>query len=568
MKKIMILAFTALFFCAAAFSQVINNSQIIEGKHWIYDAFETLSMESKTGNFSSNTPLTVGELKLHFKEYNRQALSESGKAVYDKVNEFLFTQKNLFPGKMFELGLGLKLAPELCYKSNDQIDWTYNYYFNDNPISAQIDSGISDYFSVGADFFIGKNYRYSNDGDNLTNLPLGYNQFEFLFPRFCYGSLAAVFDGWGLGVSVGKEGLCIGNTKTGSIIYNNTFETDGYFQFNAYTDDVKYTMDIVQIQPEKFLYWHEFDVRFFKKIKFGIMEGSLVNKPLELRFLNPLMIFHSFAFWKDFTNETEDHYYNEGYCCSYLGLTFEILPVKNLRIYGLYAMNEIQLPNEQTGKWLSYPDSLGGQLGMELKIPHNNGGYWKGVFESVYCSPFLYIKQSPDWSLYRARTDNITWDTVNSWIGSPFGPDTFAVNASVSYEKTDKWEAGFEYLLLLKGENGFSLFDKDIWNTELGYKDYSKEKIWTYYPYTKYMIAEDAPSQKGMDSAISEGRNMWMSGCCEYTHRFTLNGSVNITPKFTVKGQVVYSFVLNASHIKDNFQHGVQGALSLEYRFF
>ncbi len=560
MKKITLLL--AAVFCITAYcnSQVINNSQIIQSSHWIYDCFNTLSLESKHANFTANTPVTAGELKLYFKGYDREKLSENGKALYDKAEKFLYTQKNLFPGKIFQTGVGIKIAPELNYKSNESIDWTYNYYRYNNPLSMQLDVGLADYFSMGGDFFFGKNYKYSNAPGNFTNFPISFDEIEFVFPRFTYGSIGAVFNDWGVNLNIGKEGLSIGNTKTGSIIYNKSFETDAFVQLTVFSDYIKYTMEAVEVAPEKFIYWHQIDVKIFDKIKLGAMEGALINESFELRFFNPLMVFHSYSFWKNFSNETEDHYYNESHCCSYLGLTFEVNPIQYLRIYGLYAMNEIQLPNEWARRWLSYPDSLGGQLGAELKLPSDFGGYWDSGLEVIYCSPFLYVKQAPDWSLYRSREDMITWEDVNSWIGSPFGPDTFAVNVSFGYEQTGKWSAGFNYLFKIHGENDFSLFDK---------KWYDKDKgVWKYYPYVKYVYADDNGNSKGMDDAVEEGRNMWMSGCQEYKHQFGINGSYNITSKIKVQGEFIYSFVFNAKNISGNFQHGMQAAIGCAYQLF
>ncbi len=567
-KNLFVLLINYLCFCL--FSEVINDSQLIESEHWIYDDFKILSSETCNGNFMTNTPATVGELKMSFSEYDRDLLSPEGQLVYDRAEKFLFTQKNLFQGKIFEAGLGFTAAPEVCYKSNEQIDWTYNYYYKNNPLSMDAGLGISDYFSIGGNYFIGKNYKAAADSKNFTNIPLGYDQFEFMFPRFAFGSLGYAAENWGVNLNVGKEGLTIGNTKTGSIIYNKSFETDCYVQLTAYSNDVKYTMNVAEISADKFIYFHQLDVRLFKKFKIGVLEGALVNKPFELRFFNPMVVFHSFAFWKDYINDDEDHFYNEGYCCSYLGVTFEANPVRYLRFYGLYAMNEIQLPNEHEGKWLSYPDSLGAQLGAELMLPSDFGGYWKAGLEAVYCSPFLYIKQSPDWSLYRQRQDNVTWNKVNSWIGSPFGPDTFAIDASFEYEQLNKWSAGFEYLLCFKGENGFNLFDERNRNAH-SYKKDNKERnaeVWDYYPYTKYTIADDADNEEDRSKAIKEGRNMWMSGVCETKHQLGLEGSYSFTKKIRLQGQVIYSFVINACHKKNNFQHGFQGALSFEYKLF
>ncbi|MBQ1906989.1 MAG: hypothetical protein II173_02330, partial [Firmicutes bacterium] len=113
--------------------------------------------------------------------------------------------------------------------------------------------------------------------------------------------------------------------------------------------------------------------------------------------------------------------------------------------------------------------------------------------------------------------DNVTWDTVNSWIGSPFGPDTLAFDFDFSYEEPEKWSAGLEYLLCFKGENGFSLFNKKNHNRYVCYerdKDGNIKKdsdgkpvikydgiVWDYYPYTKYVIADDIDSSSGRDQA-------------------------------------------------------------------
>ena len=572
MKK-NLLFLSALLINCLVFAQVINDSQIINGKHWIYDSFNTLSLESGIPALTSNTPLTVGALRLHFDEYDRDSLSDSGKKVYDAAEEFLFTDKNQFPSKSFKTNLGLTLAPELCYKSNENIDWTYNYYYKDNPLSIDLDLGISDYFSMGGKYFIGKNYASSNKADSFTNIPLNYEQFEFLFPRFTYGSIGGVFNGWGADFSVGKEGLKIGNTKTGSIIYNDTFETEGYVQLHVYTNDIQYTTDVVQVSPEKFLYWHQLDIRLFDKIKIGAMEGALINESYELRFLNPLMVYHSYSFWKNYATDVEDHYYNESHCCSYLGLTFEINPIKYLRIYGLYAQNELQAPNERVGRFMSYPDSLGGQLGAELKIPSHLGGYWNYDCEVTYCSPYLYIKQAPEWSLYKTRMDMVTWKYINSWIGSPFGPDTFAFNTSFGYEQSDKWSCKLGYLLCLKGENGFSLFDEKNHNEHSWIKKDGKESkcvVWDYYPYTQYVVEydKDNAENENCQAAIEKAQNMWMSGTCEYKNQISLEASYKFNKKMTLQGQFIYSFVFNANHIVNNFEQGIQTAISFEYKVF
>lgn len=567
MKKNICLFFLIILLPFYMNAQVVNDSQIIEGNHWIYDAFNMLALETTSNSFTNNSPVSAGELKLYLKNYDKESLSDNGKEIYDEIEAFLYTKKNFFPDKAYEAVIGLTLAPEVNYKSNENIAWTNRYNYKSFPLIADFDSGFSNYVSAGADFFIGKNYKSANKPDSFTNLPLAFDEIEFMFPRFCYGSAGKTFDNWGFNVNVGKEGLKIGNTQTGSIIYNNTFETDGYIQLSAFTDDYKFTLDIIEVSQNKFLYWHQFDARLWKKFKISVMEGALINEPFEIRFINPFMVFHSFSFWKNYSTDVENHFYNESHCCAFLGVSFEYNPIKYLRLYGLYAMNEMQLPNERYGSNLAYPDSFGLQFGAELKIPSSFGGYWNSRLESVYCSPYLYVKQAPEWSLYKTRMDMITFSDVNSWIGSPFGPDCFVIDASFGYEKFNKWSCSLGYQMLLKGENDFNLFNKKLNYISTKYKGDDTE-LWSYYPYTEYMLARDEGNEEGMERAVNKAQDLWMSGCHECTHKIALNGMYAINENMKLEGQFMYLFIVNAAHISGNFQHGLQTAISFQYKVF
>ena len=66
MKKIICFAFAVVLALECVTAQVLNDMQVIDGRHWIYDDFATLSGELCKGTFASNTPVTAGELKLYF----------------------------------------------------------------------------------------------------------------------------------------------------------------------------------------------------------------------------------------------------------------------------------------------------------------------------------------------------------------------------------------------------------------------------------------------------------------------------------------------------------------------
>ena len=572
-------ALSFLFFGYAirpAFPATINDTQLIRQDHWVYDAMAKLTMEAAIVNFTERSPLTVGELKFYLEEIAGYQLSPAGEALYQQVHNFLYTSDNWFQGLLAEktgfsdrvlaFSADLVLNPELYYKSNPDIDWSHTYYFVDNLLTVPVRLGISNYLSFGADIFLGMNYAGAQQNHNLSNIPIpdaGTSTHEFTWPRFTYGAAGATFTTWGVNALVGKEGMAIGRTETGSILYNSTFETDSFIQLNAFTRNFKYSLDTVQVSKDKYLYLHHFDVRLFKKLRVGMLEGSLVDGPFELRFLNPFMIMHSFAGWTQYNTPAENEIYGEGHFCAIMAFTLDFTPIKNLRIYGIYNQIEMQTAGEKESLiGQSYPDSIGGQLGVEFIVPDRHKGYWTVVAEGVYTSPFLYIKQSPDWSLVRARNDelNSSRNPIYSWMGSPFGPDTIAGYLGVTYQQPGRWELGLSYLFAAQGTNDTSLFDKKKKTVTLDDGTIVEDEWYDYYP--RVQINTGTATE---EEAAARARYMGLTGTVEYRNQLTLSGSYHILENLKVSGKCVYTFTFNSRNVPDNFQQGVELGLALTY---
>ena len=532
-----------------------NSSQLLPAGHWIYDSLKTLFMEERLVCFNENSMMTISEIKFYFEQLDPDTLSPSGRKLYDEAEEFLYENDSLLDLTPFRFDFDTKFTAEGYYKTSDDIPWSFRYNYKDNFASFPIKFAFSDYVAVESDLFLGKSHYGSSRNDNYTNLPYRNGDFEFMFPRFAYGSVAGTFNGWGANIHIGKQGFQIGDTKIGSVIYNNTFETDSYINLNLYSKYFKYSMDVVQISNEKWFYLHQFTARLHKTFKFSAIEGSMLNAPFEIRYLNPLMIMHQYASWTQYNSDNKNGIYGENHFCAYLAGLFEWQPVENLRIYGLYAQNELQLPMEKDRMGVLAPDSLGGQLGVELNLPFE-GGYWKGFAEAIYTSPYLYIKQNPESSLYRQRGDNLVSDTIYSWVGSPFGPDTFGVKTGVSYEQPRHWSAGLDYFFLAKGENDFGIFSK--YDAEKGY--------YNYYPYAAYKLyGGGSDDDEVYEEARSQARNMWVSGTPMYVNQISLEGEYIFNQRFSGSARTIYTFIFNAGHQSGRFAHGVEFAISLSY---
>ena len=575
-KNLLIVLFLSLSF--SIFAKSGNSTQIIKSGHWVYDELESLCMESKTDFFFETQPMTIGEILFYFRKIPYEKLSANGQKNWEKVKAFLTKNEDFFPEEELRLFGNVKVNPEFYYKSNSDIDWSFDYYVKDFFITIPLIIGFSDYVTIEPDFIIGKNQPSMAKPDNFTNIVYSGDHFEFLFPRFAYGATGRVFDKWGFNFYAAKEGLQIYNTQLGSIIYNRTFETDFYCSLNLYTEYLKYSMHVAQVDNTKFLYLHQVNMRPFRWLKVGVLEGSLLNAPFELRYLNPFMLMHQFGSWEQYGHlltENEDKYYGEGRFCAYFGLMFEVLPFTNFKLYGMFAQNEIlDLGGSRSDQALSVPDSIGFQLGMQYNINLKDNGVIKTYLEGVYTSPYLYVKQSPEWSLYRTRDNMQTSGYTNTWIGSPFGPDCFAVTLKADYDSQKKWQAGVAYLFSIHGENSAeSLFgqkrtiktkvEKTYYDEDGEHKVYTDETedIYSYYPYTQYKLAE---SDEERIAARDKGRYMWMTGNCIYKHQIKLSGTYSLLDNLSVYGQGVYTIQIYNS----NVIQGIELACGIEYKIF
>lgn len=570
MKRLVLFLMLILVLPFSFYSQVINDTQIIKTGDSVYESINQLCKEQGILVFNENSMLTVMELKFYFEQIDYDSLSDTGKVQYEKVANFLYTKSNiiqklndltkleLMDTSVFSFDLNIILNPELYYKSNPDIPWTFNYFYQDNFGTAPVRFGVSDYITIESDPFLGKSHLGAAASDSFCNIPYREDDPEFLFMRYAYGSSGIAFDKWGLNFVIAKEGLKIGNTSMASIIYNNTFETDGFAQLNVFSNSFKYSMDIVQVDFQKYLYLHQLEFILLKKLKFSLIEGSLACDSLQLRFLNPFMFMHQFSAWNEYS--PDDSPYGEQNFCAYFSWLLECSLIKNTRLYVLYSQNEIQSKIERQSEiGALYPDSLGVQLGADISIPFKNSSYWNISVEGVYTSPYLYLKHTPKASLYRVRDDNLSSDFIKSWIGSPYGPDSIGLQFMFGYEKVSKWKVNLGYLFTAKGENDFGMLEECAES-----KNDEYEGIYSsYYPTVAYNLGivshEDA-----YDDAI----NMMPSGVVQFTNQIVLNGEYRFNKHLKANGQFVYSLINNLHHEENKFGQGIELAVSMTYNLF
>ncbi len=575
MKKLISLLTALVVLSAVSFAQVYSGRQAIPAGHWIYDSLYFLNLEQKKSSTLDNAPLTVDELYLNFEQIDKEKLSDSGKAVYEKVEAFFERKKFLFDFNGAKFTTNLILNPVGVVRTNPDVDWTYaSSYTNSDEgyvstsamgtvytepvavfpfildfdelfyIDVQPYAGAGPFWSLTSDFY-------------AVNIPTGKNGAEFfMWPLNANASVGKVFNGWGAELNVGRQGLEVGRTKTGSIIYNSTFQTDFYTQLNLFSPRLKYTMDVAQLDVSRYYYMHTAEIVPFSWIKLGIMEGTLVDGKFELRYLNPLLFMHAFSGWRQYESELEHKYYSEAHYCAYFGWSFDITPCKYLRIYGMYAQNEIQSSVElNNDEDYSIPDSYAYQLGVEVSLPVKEG-YLTTSLEGVYTTPFCYLKQTKAASLARVReedADSYGLGKIASWIGSPFGPDAIGGQLSAEYDCPMKFKAGLAYLFVAHGTNSFGLFNK---KKNIDGVDYE-----SYYPQAKYLQGDDPEETRAM-------RTLALTETVQYTNRISLSGQYYFMKNLSAEAMAAYTFIFNNKGQGGVFAHGLEFTLSARYSLF
>ncbi|MDR0450914.1 MAG: hypothetical protein LBH26_06585 [Treponema sp.] len=557
-----LLIFFLVFFSAALFP--LPPQKTIYPGEWPYDALSALALEQRILLFTDSV-ITVSQAESMLAEIDEEALSPRGKELH----------RNLFSwlrGRPFiSLGSGAlsfearpSVNPEFYFRSNKDIDFFYDNNkrrpFAELPLTLSFSPWISAAIDVAAEQKLGAAFF----DENYTNFPAG-DAFEFNIPRRAYLNLGAPFpfalpgeapgsSGFRFAIGLGENFL--GRTKTGSIILSEQMKYVSYGILTLYSPKIKYSANVMQLDVNKYFYFHHAEARFFKIASLSLVEGLMVNAPLELRFLNPLAIYHSFAAYSEYGNYKDDLPEGEGFDSgdsrvgSFFGMKLEIQPVKYLRFYALWALNELQTAAErQDDPDALKPDSMALQGGFELIVPAGDA-YWSFGLEGVYTFPYVYVLRGKTWSFYKPGSPQPGED-IRFWTGSPFGPDT-AAGALWAGRHGSRWSLSGTLVFAAQGErSGLAIFDDDA------PKD--------YHPWRTWKRLSKAGDPGALDAALEETALVSPSGLPSLVWQFGVSLTWFPRNRLSISLEPAYTVVNNYGHIRGNTEHGFETALSIRY---
>jgi hypothetical protein len=521
----------------------LPEQKILYPGEWVYEALGILAQEQGIVFFMDSS-LTVGQIRLLLQAINEEALSPSGQVLYDRITDYLQGS----PGYIVQAdGIRAEIdgfvQPELYFKTNPALDWVYNHHQRRPFFMFPVSISLGSYITAEMDPYFGQNEYAASLHENYINIPWDMvSQADLHIPKRAYLSIGVPFGkASGVHLSVGIGDDFFGRTRTGSIILSEYLERVNYAQLSFFSPIVRYAAEVMQYEVNKYHYMHYLQIRPHHRISLSFAEGAMVNAPLELRYLNPLMIFHSYEGWKTYNDynaglnpESVPALDDEGSRVgAFFGAKIEYHPWKYLRLYGLFAMTQLQLPVEYK-HWEDTltPDALAFQGGIEVSLPSSQG-YWNFGLEGVYTYPYMYLKEDKGWSYYKemVEMDRIK---VRYWTGTPFGPDSIAGTFWCNYQRTQvspgsAWSCGFSLVVAAQGEkSSTAIFDTN-----------------TYQP--THAVADVVRPPTGIPT---------------YTYTLTLLGTWSLLEWLQFSLQPGYKIVSNYGHAEDRLEQGFELSFS------
>ena len=500
-----------------------SESELVSAGHWVYRAIPLLALDSGETTLAVNAPASVAELIVYVGSIRYGLLSANGRLIYRKVMEYL---RGTIP--LIYTGIAtVDARPTLSLSARYIGDTSARYGFESlqdfnsvKPVvSVPLEFGFSPYVTAFSDFSISEGYWASTLGSFSTNVPSKTQSFDLGNPSTAYLSAGNSF----FTAVIGRGQFETGDTLSGSMILSDTTDQLNYTSLVFFYSRSQTVDDACRARSDRYAYFHSLSFRPARFLSLSFSEAALVHSALDIRYCNPLMIFHSYAGWRDDYGQTGE----ESPVGTQLGLSVELVPFGGFKMYGQFVMNQFQtsyeLDNYETAK--GTPNSFGGLAGLEY-VRQFRDGYLDTRLEGVYTNPWLYILDNHAISYYQTRRELVAPEgypskEIQSWLGSPYGPDTIAANLSCEYLVPLERSFGISYRYLRKGEKGDEFFA-----TTDG----------SYYPHSSDEAQKQTPT-----------------GNSSTQHTFSFFGSSFCTPALEADGKLGYSLFLGARNAHTYF---------------
>jgi hypothetical protein len=430
----------------------------------ILEDIRFLARETGQSLTSFTPPLSRDEAALFLNNLDTETLSSAGLDAYSRIDAALKPLTQVTSG-FFSLSAHAILTGAARVRTNTNIAWDeYSYHYKDEP--AFLVFPVNLYFGDVVQLYIEPSLIRDptvfdeKDTTFSVNAPYKAEHFDLNIPLRAFIAMGGPW--WNF--ELGRDRASFGVGRTGNMAVSDTPDYYDMARLSFFSSVFKYSLLVSQtplqlnsaenslLAPDtnkpdfndgglenttnRYLYLHRLDVRLFKKVSIAFTEGVMVgNSPLELRFLNPLVVFHSFFSWRDYP-EWNNQVERSSMAGSLFAFDMDWAVIPSLAVYGQFVMNELSTQYEADNYAESQaPNATGYLLGLEFT--HDFSG-WQTVLwgEFMYADPYLYALSSPFASfIWMRRLAEVGSKPLRyTWFGHPEGRDTmlFALGSSFS----------------------------------------------------------------------------------------------------------------------------------------
>ncbi len=434
-----------------------QNDQSIMPVSWDkYDDLDKIFLESGEPPPFSSRPYSVDEIKRNLARINPGRLSLAGKTAYRAIEKDLKKKTLARHRDGLALNASLEMNIEGYYHTDEDAQWLHGYEERLPMLDIPLEAWLGNILYANVTLTIREEHclvseaagNYSNVISSLYELA-GYTPFKAFF--------ALGGKHWSL--RFGRDVLSWGNGFTGNMVLSDYADFHDSLYFTTYWDFFKFSAAYVNLdpwltpaeedagvgvnEPYKAFFGHRVEFILFRRLNVALTETVIFgNYYPELRYLNPLMIFHNWNIPKRSN--------------SLMSLELDYNPYRWVNIYGQVAMDEYQTSYEIEAGDGGNPRAMGYIAGAETFLPLGRG-YLEAGFEWAQTDPWLYNREHPllnfvnrrrIWSFY---SDSYMY--VDKPLGYYTGPDSRVLSFRLGYSVSGAYSTMLEVRLVAQGEN-------------------------------------------------------------------------------------------------------------------
>ena len=433
-----------------------------------------LSLETKRIVPSFTPPFAPHEVANFLSLIDYSELSEPAKEAYNRIEKRLDKKTPLsLSWENFALSFNIDVSLQVRARLNTDMDW-YPYhpkipsfvslplilYFADT-LQLYFDPAISvDPYDFASDGYISNNTVFFGENHINGNSPLR--------------TFVALGGSW-WNFQLGRDRLSLGTGISGNLGIADNPPFYEFMRASFFSKQFKYSLIIVQsplkineeLYPEmktmandslqqttqRYFYQSRVDISLFNSLNISLQEGVMVgNSALELRYLNPLMIFHNAMMWRDYADWPENKEHQGFMLGSFFTAEINWNIVKSLSAYAQFAMTELSIGPELDEGREEPPNGVGFMGGLQYSKSFDK---WGALFylECIYTSPFLYILASPFASVIFMHHIGFTHSN-NYYYFFGYPRDTLALTLGTRFFDSDKIIINGEFSWISQGEHG------------------------------------------------------------------------------------------------------------------